>query len=170
MKRIIVCIMCLILLCACRGTVSCPAGESTPAGPEPEKAELGELEYAQYSYGEAYMSVGLPEGWEYAIVEYSEETYFCGIEFWPAEYPDAKLRLLYYSNFFGVCGTGLEQQERTLALAGNVHVGTYDGRNVWDFIRFTEKGDNYALLNEAAEVWDIYGPQIDAILDTISLG
>ena len=54
----------------------------------------------------------------------------------------------YYPNF-AVCGTGLEQ--KTIAIAGmEARVGTYDGKNMWDFIVFP--GD-YVVLNESGENW-----------------
>ena len=54
-----------------------------------------------------------------------------------------------YDPHFGVCGTGLEQ--KTVTIAGmQARVGTYDGKNMWDFIIFP---GNYVALNESGENW-----------------
>ena len=54
----------------------------------------------------------------------------------------------YYPNF-AVCGTGLEQ--KTVTIAGmEARVGTYDGKQMWDFIVFP--GD-FVVLNESGENW-----------------
>ena len=59
-----------------------------------------------------------------------------------------QLTIGYYPNF-AVCGTGLEQ--KTITIAGmEARVGTYDAKNMWDFIVFP--GD-YVVLNEAGENW-----------------
>ena len=54
----------------------------------------------------------------------------------------------YYPNF-AVCGTGLEQ--KTITIAGmEARVGTYDGKQMWDFIVFPE---DFVVLNESGENW-----------------
>lgn len=170
MKRAIICLMCLVLLCACGNTVSCPVEEDGPVVlPEPEKAELGELAYIENSYGFVHMSLGLPEGWEYELEEYDPEAYGFGIYFWHSDYAEEKLHL-YYTPSFGVCGTGLEEKVATLEGAGEVRVGTFDGRPVWDFIYFTDAPGDYVLQNGGGENYAAYGPELEAILDTITLG
>lgn len=170
MKRIIICLVCLVLLCACGNTVSCPVEEEEPAvSAEPEKVELGELSYIENSYGFVYMSLGLPEGWDYELDEYDPEAYGFGIYFWHSDYPEEKLHL-YYTESFGVCGTGLEEKEATLKGVGEVRVGTFDGREVWDFIYFTDAPGDYVLQNSGGDNYAAYGAELEAILDTITIG
>ena len=71
----------------------------------------------------------------------------------------------YYPNF-AVCGTGLEQQ--TVTIAGmEARVGTYDGKNMWDFIVFP--GD-YVALNESGENWtEDERTEIISILESLEI-
>ena len=71
----------------------------------------------------------------------------------------------YYPNF-AVCGTGLEQ--KTIAIAGmEARVGTYDGKNMWDFIVFP--GD-YVVLNESGENWtEDEKTEIISILESLEI-
>ena len=54
----------------------------------------------------------------------------------------------YYPSF-AVCGVGLQQETTTIA-GMEVCVGTFDGKDMWDFIMFP--GD-YVLRNESGENW-----------------
>ena len=67
---------------------------------------------------------------------------------------------------FGVCGTGLEQ--KTVTIAGmDVGMGTYDGKNMWDYLVFP--GD-YVVLNESGENWtEAERTIILEILDSLTL-
>ncbi|MDD3206420.1 MAG: hypothetical protein PHS74_11910 [Lachnospiraceae bacterium] len=77
-----------------------------------------EPETISYSHGELYLSIDIPEGWEYEIkpVESQKETgrnVFCGIDFWSVDFPEDIFELGYYAPF-GMCGTGVEITEFTL--------------------------------------------------------
>ena len=54
----------------------------------------------------------------------------------------------YYPSF-AVCGVGLQQETSTIA-GMEVCVGTFDGKDMWDFIIFP---GNYVALNESGENW-----------------
>ena len=67
------------------------------------------------SHGEHTLSISIPEGWEYEIKEYSDESSSFGIYFWPEGETEGKLSFLYY-DAWGVCGTGLEVRQSKLAV------------------------------------------------------
>lgn len=82
---------------------------------------------AEFSHDNIYMSVELPEGWEYVITEY-DITEDCGIIFGPAGQEDLRYKLCYWP-FYGICGTGVTIEELQLK----------NGTNIW---RYSEKIDN----------------------------
>lgn len=56
---------------------------------------------------------------------------------------------LAYTDYFGVCGTGLEEENVTLA-GGDAHVGTYDNGDVWSFITF--EGEKEGIIAQTFDV------------------
>lgn len=90
------------------------------------------------------ISVSIPADWEWARLDTNEE--------WGSHvalsHGEKGLIIGYYPSF-GVCGTGLEQQSVTIA-GLEAHVGTYDGKKMWDFIRFS---NDYVVLNQSGEAW-----------------
>lgn len=106
------------------------------------------------SHDNLQISLHLPEGWEYETEEYSEDTGRFGIRFFP-EGCSGSVGLYYY-DFFGVCGTGLETRELTLESGRKVRMGIYDGRDVFSFITFPEEtlsAGSFVVLNEGADDW-----------------
>ena len=90
------------------------------------------------------ITVTIPPDWEWAKLDINGD--------WgdhvALSHGENHLMIGYYPNF-AVCGTGLEQ--KTVTIAGmEARVGTYDGKNMWDFIVFP--GD-YVVLNESGENW-----------------
>ncbi|MEE1030990.1 MAG: hypothetical protein U0L12_02490 [Ruminococcus sp.] len=123
-----------------------------------------------YYCPEGQMRIRLPEDWEYMKTEYSSESYHFGISFWPKGEKEGKLSLYCYTSGFGVCGTGLEEKEITVA-GMNAVQGTYDNHKVWDFISFRDSYENYAILNDGADAWwDSYRDEAMEILETIEFG
>ena len=90
------------------------------------------------------ITVNIPSDWEWAKLDTNGD--------WgdhiALSHGDNHLIIGYYHNF-AVCGTGLEQKNVTIA-GMEARVGTYDGKNMWDFIVFP--GD-YVVLNESGENW-----------------
>lgn len=90
-----------------------------------------------------------------------------------ADYEDSKESAIHvgYHSAWGVCGTGLEQTKITLGDYSAVQ-GTYDNKNVWDFIYFHVEDTKgyYVALNAGAEAWwDEYGTEAMEILATIKI-
>ena len=116
-----------------------------------------------YQNNTAVVAVPLPDGWEDAILD-------DGIRFWPTGH-NGYLQLS-YTDFFGVCGTGL--QCNTITLGGyEAEQGTYDNHKLWDYIVLPEEwysvGD-YVIYNHGADAWwDEYGEEAMAILNGINI-
>ena len=90
------------------------------------------------------ITVTIPPDWEWAKLDINGD--------WgdhvALSHGENHLIIGYYPNF-AVCGTGLE--EKSVTIAGmEARVGTYDGKNMWDFIVFP--GD-FVALNESGEHW-----------------
>ena len=118
-------------------------------------------------YGE--MSVVVPEGWtaEISAVDDGKLTYgLYGLILKPKS-ADAGQIELFCSDSFGVCGTGLSQEE--ISLAGyTAHVGTYDDHEHWDFITFGDERPQIVAQSIDCDSWISYmWEEADTILDTL---
>lgn len=100
------------------------------------------------------ISMEIPAGWEYETEEYSDDTGRFGICFFP-EGCSGRVGLYYY-DFFGVCGTGLEEREITFDNGRRGRMGIYDGGDTFCFITFPEQelsGGSFVALAEGADEW-----------------
>lgn len=120
------------------------------------------------SYGE--ISLSIPDGWSYEAYPIDAEqliTGLYGIHFYPDGVSDGYIELA-YADSFGVCGTGLAQEQTTIA-GQPANIGTYDNHVYWDFISFR---DDYkgiiALTYHVDDWWGTYKEQVMDILDTLS--
>lgn len=135
-----------------------------------EVVTLIEYQTVSYEYGYANMYLELPAGWNYEICEYSEESVTFGIDFWPADQTEGKLRLRYNPDGFYVCGTGLEETEIRLDYGLRAYQGTYDNHAVWDFISIRDLPGSYVILTENVDSWwAVYGEQAMDIIGSMSL-
>ncbi len=116
------------------------------------------------------LSLSLPEGWAYEAYPIESEelrTGLYGIHFYPEGAGEGYIEVC-YADSFGVCGTGLQSEERTLA-GRSVHVGTYDNGEAWNFITFQGEYEGVVVLNFSVDDWwKEYGDQVFDILDTLS--
>ena len=129
---------------------------------------LTQPEVVRYGRGYANVSLTIPDGWEYQTGAYEGNDEFL-ITFWPAGRSEGKMAVLYYDSF-GVCGTFLEQEEITLGRY-EARKGTYDGRQIWDFISLIGTPGHYVIENEGAgQWWDEYGGEAMGILNTLIVG
>lgn len=117
------------------------------------------------------LQVTLPEGWTYdACPQDSEQLRVgdYGIHFYPENASEGFIELCYV-DFFGVCGTGLEEEQVTLA-GDPAYVGTYDQNENWDFVSFRGTRDGIVALTFGVEGWwPEYGEQVMGILETVCL-
>ena len=153
-KMIPVLITASVLMAACAGQGSVPAAAAAPAGttaaPESPEAPAGETETAEACVSErpddgrvyadgpfGQISVEVPEGWECAVCPVGGDLLRYlpyGLQLKPVGSAEGCMELGPV-RFFGVCGTGLSEQRMTIA-GKEASVGTYDGKNVWDFVVF----------------------------------
>ncbi len=113
------------------------------------------------------IALTLKEGWEYDIIDEADTKEF-SVNIYPAGQKDNKLRI--YFGFFGVCGTGLKQEEIKLG-EYDAWMGTYDNNTVWNYISIKDRFGDYAIINEGGkEWWNEYGDEAMQILETLKLG
>ena len=198
MKRWIALLLGLLLLTSCgkeeERPLAIPAEESAaaeetkaeetaPEVPEPEKAEPEEAElsdaelipdggpeeaFCEYEYGSIRLEI--PGGWEWEESPYDEETGLFGIKFWPAG-QEGKAALYCWTQPFGVCGTGLTEEEVTFANGLRAMMGTYDNEECWNFISFRDVPGDYVVINEGCESWwPDFGEGARMILDSAEFG
>ena len=119
-------------------------------------------------YGE--ISISIPDGWNYEKYPIDSDELMSGmygICFYPEGVTEGYVSLAYF-DFWGVCGTGLAEEEVTVA--GNAaYIGTYDYHEYWDFIAFQGEYEGVVALTYSVEDWwGEYGDQIMNILGTLS--
>lgn len=159
-------------------TESDPLSANVAASNAPESAEFRtgsskqDGSVAAVQDGNAgVLQVILPEGWTYdACPEGSDQLRVgdYGIHFYPEDASEGFIELC-YADFFGVCGTGLEQKKVTLA-GDEAYIGTYDHGDNWDFVSFHGANEGIVALTYAVEDWwTEYGEQVLEILDTACL-
>lgn len=146
-------------------------GGSFPEAAKPGLQEPDEKITAAQEGDAGTLQVTLPEGWTYdACPEDSAQLLVgdYGIRFYPEDAAEGYIELC-YTDFFGVCGTGLEEKQVTLA-GDEAFIGTYDNGDHWDFISF--RGTNEGIVALTCEVdgwWPEYEEQVLEILETVCL-
>ena len=126
-----------------------------------------ETREVRFSEGGAYITLWLPESWEYSITSLENDAYSAGITFWPRGRSEGSLRFDYYPDLFAVCGTGLKSGTMTVA-GQTAGVGTYDDDSLWTFLSF---GEHFAVWGENHETWWAeYGEQAMEILNSAQFG
>ena len=105
---------------------------------------------------------------DYELLEVDDENLVCadyGINLFFTDDPDNYIQIGY--GFLGVCGTGLEEKEITLA-GDTAYCGFYDGSDKWDFISFEGKNAGIFANNFFSAEWS---ENIDSefmnVLDTL---
>lgn len=115
------------------------------------------------------IQIDLPEdwSWETYIPEHdTPEMEAYGMRIYPDAVSEGYIELVYIESF-GVCGTGLEETEITLA-GDTAFVGTYDNGKTWNFISFQGKNQGIVALERFAHGWlDDYEEQALSILNTL---
>lgn len=137
----------------------------------PEQTEVCGLPLADTevtcSHENLRISLKIPEGWDYETEEYNEDSGRFGIRFFP-EGCSGSVGLYYY-DFFGVCGTGLETREIALEGGRKGRMGLYDGSDIFSFITFPDQElptGSFVVLNEGAEDW--LAEYEDEVISTIN--
>lgn len=119
-------------------------------------------------YGE--ISVTVPPTWiaEIAPVDSDLMMYgLYGLILKPESAANGQIEL-FCTDSFGVCGTGLEEKEMSLA-GSTVCVGTYDGHEHWDFIVLKNGKPEIVAQHTDCSSWeDSMWDEALAILDTVT--
>ena len=158
------------------------AGAASGENTDGENTLAGELVSCIGTDGSITLTI--PEGWKYEISKKGDDSIhdgitYDGIRFWPED-REGKIGLYYYDTGFGVCGTGLEEHDITLAGGQQGSMGTYDNGDVWDFIAFWPNdsadsdgklmGRYVALAEDVDQWWSEYEDEAMEILGTAQLG
>ena len=130
---------------------------------------LTQPELVRFGLGYANIALTIPYGWEYETEDRPDCGEF-GVSFWPSGRSEGKLRVLYYGDRFGVCGTFLEEEKIRLG-SYEAWKGTYDNHKVWTFIRLIGTPGYYVIDNDGAgQWWDEHGDEAMQILNTLVVG
>lgn len=145
---------------------SCVGKDSDDTNMAEEPAKEGTAEIIG-PYGA--ISVSIPDTWiiEEAPVDSNKMMYgLYGLILKPADADDGQIELFCIDSF-GVCGTGLEQKDITLA-GGKVSFGTYDNHDHWDYIVFGEGKPQIVAQHTDCDSWtDEMWEDALLILDTM---
>jgi hypothetical protein len=123
------------------------------------------------AYGMITLTV--PEQWDYKTYAADEDGLSMGGDYGIIIYPKDEEKNgghieIAYSSFFGVCGTGLETQELTLA-DDKAYAGYYDGSKIWNYVCFEGKNKGIVAHTYAVdEWWDDYKDDVMLILNTLN--
>ncbi|MCM1263170.1 MAG: hypothetical protein NC313_10660 [Butyrivibrio sp.] len=120
-------------------------------------------------YGQ--LSLSMPADWTAAACPMDSDSLLSygmyGIRFYPKDVNEGCIEL-FYTDSFGVCGTGL-YSEKTVIAGKDARIGTYDGLEYWDFISFAvDEGNVIAMTHSVEDWWSEYDAQVLEILDTMS--
>ena len=126
---------------------------------------------AEYENGYISLKLTLPEGWDWQ--EDTAEDGTEGILFWDGEKPDQRFRLSAWPDGFGMCGTGVDFSEVTLASGAQLTEAREEDR--WIILIFDGVPGSYTVRPQGgtlnSTVWDAkWREQILTILDTAELG
>lgn len=126
---------------------------------------------AEYENGYISMKLTLPEGWDWQEDPAEDGTE--GILFWDGEKPDQRFRLSAWPDGFGMCGTGVDFSEVTLASGAKLTEAREGDR--WIVLIFDGVPGSYTVRPQGgtlnSTVWDAkWREQILTILDTAELG
>ena len=125
----------------------------------------------EYENGYISMRLTLPEGWDWQTDPAEDGTE--GILFWDGEKPDQRFRLSAWPDVFGMCGTGVDFSEVTLASGAQLTEAREEDR--WIILIFDGVPGSYTVRPQGgtlnSTVWDAkWREQILTILDTAELG
>ena len=122
------------------------------------------------SHENNYITLEIPEGWEYEVKEYTEPGYQeFGISFWPEGQTEGRLALMCAGESWGVCGTGLTTQDIMIGEYSAIKY-IYHSDEFWTFLRLDYPEMNYVVYNEGADIWlNEYGVEAFQILSTVQL-
>ena len=139
------------------GGQNAPAGQAASGTTVTQKGPFGAI------------SLTVPAGWKVELCPMDSDSLLMGdygICFAPED-ADFGFVEVAYRQSFGVCGTGLEEEEVTVA-GHPAWKGTYDGHEYWDFICWKEPVKGVvAMTGSVEEWWEGKEEAVMEILDTL---
>ena len=137
---------------------------------------------ASFEDGCKSVTLQIPEGWEFEVIEASDNGIASGLRIWPttpetvtvynepflAEGEESSIvfphfTVAFYDYPFGVCGTGLTSETQTLPDGTEVCVGYYDGSSDWAFVSCRLFDETLAAVNNGLTGTDA-GQALDIVL------
>ena len=119
--------------------------------------------------GNANMRAVLEEGWCWERVPLTDEGWF-GLWIYAEAAPECGIQIRFYPNHgFGVCGTGLEEEEITISQYRAI-AGYYDGRSEYSFAVFHDTPGQYVIWRGDRGFDPELSQAADRILRTMVLG
>ena len=116
MKKLLLCVLalgCAAVLMACEwSAVPLPLeGDEPQVSPAPDPSEItGQL--AEYTRDHVDMALTIPDGWAFETLEEDGQA---GLRFWKTDDDAVDFRLTCWLDGYGICGTGVTEQELTLS-------------------------------------------------------
>ena len=122
MRRVWTCFLalcCAALLVACEWSAVPLEGDKPPVGSPPEPMEItGQL--AEYTEGNVDVALTIPDGWWWETLEEEGQA---GLRFGKTGERSVAFRLTCWLDGYGICGTGVTEQDLTLS----------GGQRVWQY-------------------------------------
>lgn len=135
MRRFLTCFLalcCAALLAACEWSAVPLEGDKPPVDSPPEPTEItGQL--AEYTEGNVDVALTIPDGWWWETLEEEGQS---GLRFGKTGERSVAFRLTCWLDGYGICGTGVTEQDLTLS----------GGQRVW---QYTEGGQSTVWVNIA---------------------
>lgn len=170
MRRFLTCILalcCAALLAACEWSAVPLEGDKPP-----EPMEItGQL--AEYTQGNVDVALTIPDGWWWETLEEEGQS---GLRFGKTGERSVAFRLTCWLDGYGICGTGVTEQELTLSGGQRVWQYTEGSRGtVWVNIAFRGVPGSYVCMPDDDGVmdsaaWDGCRDEVLAILGTAQIG
>ena len=175
MRRFLTCFLalcCAALLVACEWSAVPLEGEKPPVGSPPEPMEItGQL--AEYTEGNVDVALTIPDGWWWETLEEEGQS---GLRFGKTGERPVAFRLTCWLDGYGICGTGVTEQDLTLSGGQRVWQYTEGGQStVWVNIAFQGVPGSYVCMPDdngvmGSAAWDGCRDEMLAILGTAQIG
>lgn len=175
MRRFLTCFLalcCAALLVACEWSAVPPEGDKPPVDSPPEPAEItGQL--AEYTEGNVDVALTIPDGWWWETLEEEGQS---GLRFGKTGERSVAFRLTCWLDGYGICGTGVTEQDLTLSGGQRAWQYTEGGQStVWVNIAFQGVPGSYVCMPDdngvmGSAAWDGCRDEVLAILGTAQIG
>lgn len=175
MRRFLTCFLalcCAALLVACEWSAVPLEGDKPPVGSPPEPTEItGQL--AAYTEGNVDVALTIPDGWWWETLEEEGQS---GLRFGKTGERSVAFRLTCWLDGYGICGTGVTEQDLMLSGGQRVWQYTEGGQStVWVNIAFQGVPGSYVCMPDdngvmGSAAWDGCRDEVLAILGTAQIG